>query len=497
MAAGLLLCGACAPVSSTRPAAEPSPPIDLPALYRIVSLPVNDSLEDLETFSRLELPLDVFVSVSAGAEPLVCRVVSRATLINISGGRDGRPSSVMVAVPRDEVEVLLLTRELARRNQASFYLAGAPRKATAGEEKQKSLPLAAMLSRLGAPAPERRPVPPVPAAAPASAPAPIAAPAPPAAEVFPLPDQLPAGHILIDGSSTVFPMAKRIRDDFRRRYPAVHIDLMGVNPGESPSGSGGGFKKFCFAEIDLSNASRFMKDEELKKCGSNAISFLELPLAYDGLSVVVNRETPWIEHLSVADLKAIWAQDSRMQTWRDVRPDFPKQPILLFGPGRDSGTYDFFNEAVFGKPQMPRADAVASENDEVLVQGIVATPGAIGYFGLAYYIEHRDELKIVAIDGGKGPVLPTHDTVLDGSYAPFSRPLFLYVNTRSLQRPEVAAFVRYFLKESSRVTQAAGYIPLPDDQHRLSLERLRKGIEGSMRPLGQPAGPLRSMMAKP
>jgi len=295
----------------------------------------------------------------------------------------------------------------------------------------------------------------------------------------------------------VFPMAKLVRDEFMRRYPGTELDLMGINLGESPSGTCGGFKKFCFGETDISDASRFMKDDEIRKCASNNISFLEIPLAYDGLSVVVNRENTWVKHLTIPELKLIWAQDSKCQTWRDVRPEFPALPLKLYCPGRDSGTYDYFNEAVFGKAMAPRSDAVASEDDEILVRGIVSTPGAIGYFGLAYYIEHKDSLKLVAIDGGKGPVLPTNETVLDGSYSPFSRPLFIYVNTKSLKRPEIQAYVRYFVLEASRVAQAVGYIPLPADLRRLAQERLTRNVEGSMRSLGQPAGTLRAMMAKP
>jgi phosphate transport system substrate-binding protein len=293
-------------------------------------------------------------------------------------------------------------------------------------------------------------------------------------------------------------MAKLVRDEFMRRYPGVHIDLMGVNPGEAPSGSGGGFKRFCFGETDISNSSRFMKDDEIRKCAANNISFLEIPVAYDGLSVVVNRDNTWLNHLTVPELKAIWSQDSRIQSWHDLRPEFPNRAIRLFSPGRDNGTYDFFTEMIFGKPDVaPRQDVIVSTTPETLVRGIVSTPEAMGYFGLAYYIEHQEALKIVAIDGGKGPVLPTTETVLDGTYTPFSRPLFVYVNTRSLVRPEVRAFIGYFLAESSRVAQAVGYIPLPSDLHRLSVDRLSKNVEGSMRSLGQQPGTLRAMMVKP
>jgi len=495
-AATLLLLSACAP--APKPPGDPPPPELKPEL-RIVSLPVSDDLEELGAFSRLGLPLDIFASIAAGEEPFVSKVVSRATLISITTGADGRSASVMVAVPREDVEILVLTRDLVRRKQASFYLAAGPRSAPApAGPKEKGLQLRQMLSRMGYDVPERRTAPtPDPEPHRPPAPAPSKAEAAPAVESSPLPERLPEGRIVIDGSSTVFIMAKLVRDEFVRRYPGVQIDLMGVNPGESPSGTGGGFKKFCFGETDVSDASRFMKDDELRKCASNNVPFLEIPLAYDGLSVVVNRENSWVKHLTVQELKAICSQDSTIRSWRDVRPEFPPQPLKLFCPGRDSGTYDYFNEAVFGKAVAPRSDAVASEDDEILVRGIVSTPGAIGYFGLAYYIEHRDSLKLVAIDGGKGPVLPSNDTVLDGTYSPFSRPLFLYVNAKSLRRPEVQAYVRYFLQEAPRVAQAVGYIHLPPDLRRLSQERLARNVEGSMRPLGQPPGTLRAMMAKP
>jgi phosphate transport system substrate-binding protein len=292
-------------------------------------------------------------------------------------------------------------------------------------------------------------------------------------------------------------MAKLIRDEFMRKYPGVTIDLMGVNPGESPSGTGGGFKKFCFGETDISDASRLMKDDEVRKCAGNNIGFMELPIAYDGISIVVNRDNTWVKSLTVTELKAMWSANSRISTWRDVRPEFPAQPIKFFSPGSASGTYDFFNEEILGKGTLPRADATASEDDEVLVRGIVGSPGAIGYFGLAYYIEHKDQLRLIGVDSGKGPILPTHDTVLEGVYAPLSRPLFLYVGTKALRRPEVHAYVSYFMRESARVAEAVGYIPLPEDLRRLAFERFTKSVEGSMRGAGQPPGTLRAMMAKP
>jgi phosphate transport system substrate-binding protein len=491
---GLLLLGACSQAPAPKEAAPQAP--DLKPELRIVSIPVSDDVDELSAYSRMGLPVDVYASIVAGDESLVSKVTARATLLTISKGAEGGPCSVMLTVTREDVEMLILTRDLVRRHLASFYLSAGPRSGPAVAGKDKSLQLKQLLSRLGYEAPDRKPPPPAPEPA---APKPAALPAAPAKETAdeaPLPERLPNSRLLIDGSSTVFLMAKVVRDEFMRRYPGVQIDLMGVNSGESPSGTGGGFKKFCFGETEISDASRFIKDDEIRKCASNNVSFLELPIAYDGLSIVVSRENSWVRQLTVAELRALCGPDSKVRTWRDLRPEFPAIPVKLFCPGRDSGTFDFFSEVVFGKPTPPRADATASEDDEVLVKGVATTPGAIAYFGLAYYIEHQDQLRLVAIDGGKGPVLPTQETVLDGSYAPFSRPLFIYVNQKSLARPEVNAFARYFLQESPRVAQAVGYIPLPQDLRRLSQERLTKRVEGSLRPLGQPAGTLRAMMVK-
>jgi phosphate transport system substrate-binding protein len=498
----LILLSSCAAPVSPQPPAQPAPP-ELRADLRIVSLPVSDDLEELGTYFRMGLPMDVFASVTVGQEPIVSKVVSRATLIGVTQGTEARSASVMLAVPRDDVELLLLTRDLVRRKQASFYLAAGPRTAPAiAAGKEKALPLRQMLSRLGYEVAERPAVPPAPepvVAHPVPAtPAKVdPVPLPAAPDPLALPERLPEGRLLMDGSSTVFPMAKLARDEFTKRYAGVQVELMGINPGESPSGSGGGFKRFCFGETDISNSSRMIKDDEIRKCAANKVSFLELPVAYDGLSVVVNRENTWVNYLTVPELKAIWSQDSKVQTWHDVRPEFPSRPIRLFSPGRDNGTYDYFTEMIFGKPDVaPRQDVVVSTTPEILVREIVSTPEALSYFGLAYFVEHKEALKLVAIDGGKGPVLPTSETVLDGTYAPFSRPLFIYVNTQSLARPEVRAFVRYFLGESNRIAQAVGYIPLPADLSRLSRDRMANNLTGSVRPLGQQAVSLRAMMLK-
>lgn len=515
----LFLAGCATPPPPPKPV-DPAP--ELRPELRIVSLPVADDLEELAAFSRMALPVDVYASITAGEDPMVTRVVSRATLITTTKGSDSRGSSVMLAVPKDDVEMLVLTRDLVRLKKASFYLAAGPRTppAQAMKDKEKAFQLRQLMSRLGYEAPERKPLAPPPSApvatseatgsivpkpaAPAVAaraqeekPAPVKPEAPTVGgNAPPLPVTLAPARIVIDGSSTVFMMAKLIRDEFMRKYPGVTIDLMGVSSGESPSGTGGGFKKFCYGEIDISDASRLMKDDEIRKCAGNNVAFVELPIAYDGISVVVNRDNTWVKHLTVAELRAVWMNNSKVSTWRDLRPEFPNQPLKLFSPGSDSGTYDFFNEEILGKGVLPRADAVASEDDEVLVRGIVASTGGLGYFGLAYYIEHKDQLRLIGIDSGKGAVLPTHDAVLEGTYAPLSRPLFLYVGAKSLKRPEVSAYISYFLRESARVAQAVGYIPLPEELRRLSFERFTRSEEGSMRAIGQQPGTLRSMMVR-
>jgi phosphate transport system substrate-binding protein len=504
-------------------AAKPRAP-ELRSDQRIVTIPVNADPEELANLGKYGLPLEILASISTGEEPFVTRLVSRATLLSIAGSADGHGRSVILIVPREDVEMLVLTQDLVRRRQASFYLAVAPAPSGSAEgAREKSLSLRGMYERLGytpppakraqdepgtrgiqaaeAPAGKSSEAPPRKApdadlARPAqTAGAPVEArPSPRPAEI-PLPDRLPDGRIIIDGSSTLLPVAKLVRHEFIQRYPNVTVDLMGANPGESPSGSGGGFKKFCFGETDISDASRLIKDDEVRKAAANNISFIEIPVAYDGLSVVVHRDNTWVSSLTVQELRAIWEQNSQVQTWRDVRPEFPSRPIRLFGPGRDNGTYDFFMEAIFGKPDVPpRQDITVSTEQEIVARGISSTVDSLGYFGMAYYIEHKDVLRLVAIDSGHGPVLPTNDTVLDGSYSPFSRPLFIYVSSSSLKRPEVEAYVRFFLREGHRLAQAVGYIPLPANIAKLAQKRLELRMEGSMRPIGHPAKSLQAMM---
>lgn len=279
------------------------------------------------------------------------------------------------------------------------------------------------------------------------------------------------GTVKIDGSSTVFPITEAVAEEFRREEPRIRVTV-GI------SGTGGGFKKFCVGETDINDASRIIKEKEIKKASENKIGFIELPVAYDGISVVMNKNNS-VNVMTVEDLKTIWQPGSTIKKWSDVRPDWPDKPITLYGPGTDSGTFDYFTEAINGKSQACRADFTASEDDNVLVQGIAGDPNALGFFGYAYFSENRTKLKAALIDGGKGPVGPTDETINNGTYAPLSRPIFIYVNPESAKKPEVRAFVRFYLKNAALLVKEVGYVPLPDRVYELALERFEKGIIGS------------------
>ncbi|HIK38521.1 MAG: PstS family phosphate ABC transporter substrate-binding protein [Geminocystis sp.] len=272
-----------------------------------------------------------------------------------------------------------------------------------------------------------------------------------------------SGNIVIDGSSTVFPITEAMAEEFQKEQGQVQISI-GV------SGTGGGFKKFCAGETDISNASRPIKPEEMQKCQEAGIEFVELPIAYDAISVVVNPQNDWASCLTVEELKKIWAPEAqgKITKWKQVNAKFPDEPLNLYGPGTDSGTFDFFTEAVVGKSGQGRGDYTASEDDNVLVQGVANDKGGLGYFGLAYLEENIDKVKPVAIDdgdpkNGQGCIEPSVTTVEEGTYQPLSRPLFIYVKKESLNRPEVKAFVEFYLqKEHKPLINKAGYVHLPD-----------------------------------
>ncbi len=283
-----------------------------------------------------------------------------------------------------------------------------------------------------------------------------------------------SGTIRIDGSSTVLPLSEAVAEEFQKQYPRVV-------PAVGKSGTGGGFKKFANGEIDITGASRPIREEEDQACKKNGIEYIEIPVAYDALAVVVNPKNTWCDSLTVAELKKIWEPEARgkITRWSQVRPSFPDKPLVLFGPGTDSGTFDYFTAAVVGKEKASRPDYTASEDDNILVQGVATNEGGLGYFGLAYYEQNKDRLKVVAIDNGNGPVVPSSQTVIDGTYQPLARPLFIYVNVKALERPEVKAFVEFYIANAGKLAQEVGYVPLPEEMYALMKERLERRITGS------------------
>ncbi len=288
------------------------------------------------------------------------------------------------------------------------------------------------------------------------------------------------GMVRIDGSSTVYPITESVAEEFRAEEPAVRVTV-GV------SGTGGGFKKFIRGETDISNASRPIKPSELEAAEEAGIEFIELPVAYDGIAVVVNPANDWADLLTVEELKRLWrpeAQDKVMR-WNQVRTGWPDRPIQLFGPGIDSGTYDYFTQAIGGEEGASRGDFTASEDDNVLVQGVAADSNALGFFGYAYYEENQDKLKAVPVDdgdpsNGDGPILPSPETVANSTYQPLSRPVFIYVRRDSADRPQVERFIEFYLTNSSSLVREVGYIPLPDEAYALLLERFRNRVTGTL-----------------
>ena len=264
-----------------------------------------------------------------------------------------------------------------------------------------------------------------------------------------------SGTVSVDGSSTVFPVTEAVAEEFGKVHPKVRVTV-GI------SGTGGGFKKFCSGEIDINDASRHIKDKEIKVAKENGVEYIEIPVAYDGLSVVVNKKNDFIDYLTVDELNAIWKYGSTMKTWSDVRPNWPNQEIKLYGPGTDSGTFDYFKEAIIGKKNNIRSDFTKSEDDNVLVTGVAGSKYALGFFGYAYYAENKSKLKVVPIDGGNGAVSPTSKTINDGSYSPLSRPIFIYVNPEAAKRPEVDAFVTFYLDNAASLAGEVGYVGMPD-----------------------------------
>ena len=265
------------------------------------------------------------------------------------------------------------------------------------------------------------------------------------------------GTIEIDGSSTVYPISEAVAEEFNKLYPKVRINV-GV------SGTGGGFKRFGIGETDLSDASRPMKNpKETSAAEKNGIRYTELRLGTDGLSVMVSPSNDFVDCLTTEELKMIWEPGSKVSNWNQVRKDFPDQKMRLYGPDTDSGTFDYFTEEIMGEVQLSRADYTASADDNVLIQGISGDKGSLGYFGYAYYRESQDRLKLLGVDSGSGCVKPSPQTIPSGEYSPLSRPLFIYVNLGSLARPEVKAFVDFYMEHGPALTNEVGYVASDDN----------------------------------
>lgn len=281
------------------------------------------------------------------------------------------------------------------------------------------------------------------------------------------------GTVSVDGSSTVFPITEAVAEEFRSVAPAVRVPV-------GASGTGGGFKKFISGETDINDASRPIKDSEQARVLARGIGFIELPVAFDGISVVVNRENNWVDTLTVEELKAIWQPESTVKTWADVRAEWPDEEITLFGPGSDSGTFDYFTEAINGKSGSSRPDYTASEDDNVIVTGVAGEKNALGYFGYAYYVENKDSLKVVAVDAGTGPVAPSATTIGDGTYAPLARPIFIYVRAAAADRPEVSRFVEFYLDEAPVLVAEVGYVALPEAAYSVAKRRFNQRVTGTV-----------------
>ncbi len=286
-----------------------------------------------------------------------------------------------------------------------------------------------------------------------------------------------ADLVKVDGSSTVFPITEAVAEDFQKSTKGKTKVTVGI------SGTGGGFKKFCRGETDISDASRPILRSEMDICKAAGIQYIELPVAYDALTVVINPKNTWAANISVSELKKMWepAAQGKITKWNQINPAWPDAPIKLFGPGADSGTFDYFTDAVVGKPKSSRGDFTASEDDNVLVQGVARDVNALGYFGYAYYDENKDKLKAAAIidKTGKAAVGPSPETVINGSYQPLARPIFIYVNVKSLERAEVKAFVEFYMKTADALVREVKYVPLPGKAYAYNLEHLEKKVLGT------------------
>ncbi len=290
---------------------------------------------------------------------------------------------------------------------------------------------------------------------------------------YPMPLKAEDKTIRIDGSSTVYPITEAVAEEFQKAKKGAARVTVGI------SGTGGGFKKFCRGETDISDASRPILKKEMDVCKEHGIKYVELPVAFDALTVVVNPKNNWIKSMSVEELKKMWepAAQGKIMKWSDVNPKWPDHKISMFGPGADSGTFDYFTDAINGKEKASRGDFTASEDDNVLVQGVSHDKYAIGYFGLAYYVENKDKLKAVPIvnKGTTKAVSPSLATVMDGTYQPLARPIFIYVSEKAMSRPEVKEFVTYYLSNAAKLVKQVGYVPLSKAHY----DQAKKNFDGN------------------
>jgi phosphate transport system substrate-binding protein len=289
---------------------------------------------------------------------------------------------------------------------------------------------------------------------------------------------LAQGVVKIDGSSTVYPITEGIAEDFQKAKKNAIKVTVGI------SGTGGGFKKFCRGDTDISNASRPILMKEMADCKAAGVEYFELPVAFDALTVVVNPKNSFLKEISIAELKTMWepAAQGKVTRWNQVNPAWPDAPLKLFGAGADSGTFDYFTEAVTGKSKSSRGDFTASEDDNVLVQGVAQDTNALAFFGYAYYAENTQRLRAVPVSekAGKAAVLPSETTVLNGSYQPLSRPIFIYINAKSLDKPEIKEFVAFYMKNVTKIAKEVKYVPLPQKAYEINLEHLAKGKKGTV-----------------
>lgn len=284
--------------------------------------------------------------------------------------------------------------------------------------------------------------------------------------------------IKIDGSSTVYPISQAVLKQFQSTAVGKSIPVTA-----NFSGTSGGFRKFCARQTDINDASRPINAQEMETCRKNGVPYIELPIAFDALTVAVNPQNTWANSITVAELRRIWepAAQGKINRWNQVRASWPNRPLKLYGPGKDSGTFDYFTEAIVGKVDASRTDYTASENDQVLVQGVSRDLNGLGFFGFAYFEANPSKLKAVAINSGKGPVLPSRETVIRNQYQPLARPLFIYVNARAAQtKPGLRDLVDYYLKNAERIVGTVGYIPLPSEGYRLGQIHFTRGKVGTV-----------------